>query len=451
MHLEQREDQAAAVALLLAGQLLEESFGPHRGEELEDLGELGPLVRLFGELLQLIAVERLAEPAPHELDGPRIDLLLGRQALGELEHGDRLRQRAFVEALDAGLDHLLEAAARLDRIVRILDDAAHRAERPGLGRRRSGRGGSRRGGHRRHHPARQRLGKGAKDVADPGLQAQILEALEIRLELLTRLRAARRVRQRFAGAGRLRRGGLRWRRAAGAGGGAAEGHGRGAADAAAPPPVRPPCASRRSSRSENRCNPRTALSEAPASPPAAPPPPEEPAPPADAEALARGPLPSVGAWRKMFCACETAAGASPSRPRFSSSIARSSCGQSWRMSGPQAGEVNLERLARHEVELGHHVDLLERVVQVVRNRHGRGGAPPVLAAGPRADGVGHDVGRILHQQLHRVRHDQRSDRVGQILMQLDEGLVELRVGWLPAHFRLLPAVPLRVTQRGRKR
>ncbi len=65
--------------------------------------------------------------------------------------------------------------------------------------------------------------------------------------------------------------------------------------------------------------------------PAPPPPP--PAARARADALARGPLPSVGACRKIVCACETDAGASPSRPRFSISIARSSSGHNARISG----------------------------------------------------------------------------------------------------------------------
>ena len=96
----------------------------------------------------------------------------------------------------------------------------------------------------------------------------------------------------------------------------------------------------------------------------------------------------------------------------------------------QTCQIHLERLARNEPELRHQVDLLERVEEVVRDRYGRGASAPVLRARPRTNRVGHDVGRVLHEQLHRVRHDQGRDRVRQVLLQLDQSFLKLRIGRL---------------------
>ena len=156
--LEQEEHQAAAVALGLARQRLEQALRLVGGEELQHTAQLVLVRGLLSELLELLRVERLAQLPPGDLGAAGVHLLLGHELLGELEHLHGLGQRSLVEPLDSRLDHLVETPGGLDRILRIRDDAAHRADRTGfVGR--AGRARARRGrdptGHR-HARARGR-------------------------------------------------------------------------------------------------------------------------------------------------------------------------------------------------------------------------------------------------------------------------------------------------------
>ena len=89
-------------------------------------------------------------------------------------------------------------------------------------------------------------------------------------------------------------------------------------------------------------------------------------------------------------------------------------------------EVRVHRLERDELELAHHVDLLEGVEEVVRDRQAGSRAAPVLRRRPGPDGRQHRLGRVFQEQLDRVRHDQRRQAVGKVLLELEDRLLELR-------------------------
>jgi len=99
----------------------------------------------------------------------------------------------------------------------------------------------------------------------------------------------------------------------------------------------------------------------------------------------------------------------------------------------ELAEVGLERLPGHEPELPHHVDLLERVEQIVGERDAARGRAAVLRRRPGADRGDERLGRVLHQELHRVRHHEGRNRVGQVLLELEKRLLELRIRRLRRH------------------
>ena len=409
--LEQEQHEPAAVALLLAGQRLEQALGLIRREELQDPAQLGLVARLLGELLELLRVERLAQLSAGDLGAAGVHLLLGDETLGELQHLDGLGQRALVEPLDARLDHLVETLRGLGRVLRVRDDAAHRADRSGFVGRRPRRVAAAGGAT---HPgtesarARKRL---SVPVSRPSAfrRASVCSSSSFDCEL----RAAKASASE-AGAGSeeprpgRRRGGRGFRESA-----------RG-------------FQSLEKERDAFQAPQRVARDRVPA--PRSPRPPRPAPTPTRGRAAGHGRRPHLpmnlldrrnGRGRRRRAFSEAAQVLGQDLPIFGRAD-----GHDDRLQLP---EVGVHRLLRDELELAHHVDLLEGVEEVVRDREAAAAAAPVLRGGPGPDRGQDRLRRVFQEQLDRVRHDQGRQTVGEVLLKLEDRFLELGVRRLPGH------------------
>src|SRR6266545_825215 len=200
VHLEQLENQLAALPLHLPQQLIEKPLGARRREETEKAPQERMVALRVGEPAQALQVQRLIPFGPDGLDRSGVHAVLSDDALGEIEHPDGLRKGSLVEALDSGLDHFAEAHREVSWIFRLSDDAVHRFDRATLRRRWDGRigrrlpGAFRRGCGRRfrRNPAGQAVGERAKDRLGLRLQADLAQPLEVPFELLRIVGAADR-------------------------------------------------------------------------------------------------------------------------------------------------------------------------------------------------------------------------------------------------------------------
>ena len=93
--------------------------------------------------------------------------------------------------------------------------------------------------------------------------------------------------------------------------------------------------------------------------------------------------------------------------------------------GLQVVEVSLERILRHELVLPHRVQLFHGVIEVVRDR--RRLRAPKLRGRPGLDLVRREVGGIVEQEIDRIGDHQRRQSVGQVALELEERLANVRI------------------------
>ena len=182
-------------------------------------------------LPQPAVLEGLVALADDRLHEAGVDLLLGGELRGELEHLHGAAEVARVELLGGGAHEVAEAPGDLDRVLGQRDDLLHRLD--------LARGAEVGGvGHDllRHRPVRELLAEVAEDLLGAGLDPHGAEAAEVVLQLLLALRlgggggdrlrddaAARRLRGRALADALLAQALLEDRQAAEAGGRGHEG------------------------------------------------------------------------------------------------------------------------------------------------------------------------------------------------------------------------------------
>jgi hypothetical protein len=112
--------------------------------------------------------------------------------------------------------------------------------------------------------------------------------------------------------------------------------------------------------------------------------------------------------------------------------------------GLELFEVAQEGILRNEMVLTHRVDLLDGVVEVVRDRS-RPRAPK-LRGHPGLDLVRREVGRIVEEEIDRVGDHQRREAVGQVALELEERLPDVGIERLlvvfPRQVGKLPPRPM---------
>ena len=128
-------------------------------------------------------VERLVALPEDRLHEAGLDLLLGGELRGQIEHLHRAAEVALVELLGGGAHQVAVAPGHLDRVLGQGDDLLHRldlvrgAEVGGVGH-----------DLLRHRPVRELLPEVAEDLLGAGLDARGAEAAQVVLELLLALR-----------------------------------------------------------------------------------------------------------------------------------------------------------------------------------------------------------------------------------------------------------------------
>ena len=91
----------------------------------------------------------------------------------------------------------------------------------------------------------------------------------------------------------------------------------------------------------------------------------------------------------------------------------------------QLAEVPFEAVIGDQLELSHLVNLLQRMEEIVRDGNGRRG-PAVLRGDPGLDLDGRELRRISQKQLDGINDHERGDPVGEVPLQLEKGLAQLR-------------------------
>ncbi len=180
--LEEREEKAPRLALLLAVDGGEEPLRRESGEELEHLLQEEALLGPLEHLPETVVIELAVRGVAHERDRHRVEVLLRRDPLGELEHDDRAREGAFVHLLDRGSHHLAETRRALVRVVPERHETSHGARHARL-----------RFLARvvRPRPVRQAAAEHAEELLDARVDPEVAELSEEELEVLAVARSAR--------------------------------------------------------------------------------------------------------------------------------------------------------------------------------------------------------------------------------------------------------------------
>ena len=184
VHDQQVQQQLPTLAALLGLELVEERGRPEAGrEERHHRLELRVAVGLVHVLAEPAVVERLVALLDDGLHEAGLDLLLGGELRGQVEHLHRAAEVARVELLGGGAHELAEAPGDLDRVLGQGDDVLHRHDLV-----RGAEVG--RVGHDllRHRPVRELLPEVAEDLLGARLDAHGAQAAQVLFQLLLALR-----------------------------------------------------------------------------------------------------------------------------------------------------------------------------------------------------------------------------------------------------------------------
>jgi hypothetical protein len=420
--LHEKQEEPAAVALEARLQLVEQALGPQGQVERKDLPQQAMFVGRVREEPDPVGVEELVAGAPDPLHDAGLDLVFSGHGLRQLEHRHRAGQRAVVELGHGGLHHLVEAVRGLRGVRGAVDDAAHRLG--GRGGRRYGRalGGIVGLGQ---GPARKALPQELEHLVHARVDTEVAKAGQVLVEG----RAVGRLLGHGGddlpgqlGAGRGGRFPTRRRRGYRIGGGRRRGGGQPQVSLVAV-----------QEQGEQARHPRGVLRGLHRS--------------GDGRGLRRG----QGGCGHRHQAHGLRRGRGLERGELGlrshlpvdhrdrrrhegllvaqarqvldekRAVRLRTVGQHQRGQLPEPGE---EGLLRDETEVRQHRDLLDGVEEEIRDRHLRPGAF-VLEQGPVVDLGGHETRGLLHEQGYGVGDDEGSDGVGQVLVQVVDGVLDL--------------------------
>ena len=182
VRLQQGQQLVPPLAAWLPVELREKPGRAERDEEAHDLAQRGAEVGALGVLREALAVEVLVPVLAQDVHEGALHLAVGRELLRQLEHRDGAAQMAGVELLDGHVHQLAESLARLRRVLGQRHDLSHRLDLEAGGRRRrSGRGGQ-------GAPAGQALGERPDHLVHRGVDPELPQGRQVRIQLLLVLR-----------------------------------------------------------------------------------------------------------------------------------------------------------------------------------------------------------------------------------------------------------------------